>query len=170
MHQWASSTKLLTAMKEPRAILLNICFIILYQFIPLMIYRYSSIQCTDFYQLPTASNLQDKKIFLNRPSLSSNIIPLACSRLWDSRVHKIEKAPTRKNLEDTGERRVGLSPFLFPFFLPHPTFLSAFHFCVFPTLSHLPTIYNTSSFKIRRSPKPVSQKWIYWHENKKNTH
>ena len=72
MHHWASSTRLLTAKKEPGAILLNICFIILYQFIPLMIYRYSSIQCTDFYQLPTASNLQDKKIFLNRPSLSSN--------------------------------------------------------------------------------------------------
>ena len=61
MHHWASSTKLLTAKKEPGAILLNICFIILYQFIPLMIYRYSSIQCTDFYQLLTASNLQDKK-------------------------------------------------------------------------------------------------------------
>ena len=72
MHHWASSTRLLTAKKEPGAILLNICFIILYQFIPLMIYRYSSIQCTDFYQLPTASNLQDKKIFLNRPSLISN--------------------------------------------------------------------------------------------------
>ena len=72
MHHWASSTKLLTAKKEPGAILLNICFIILYQFIPLMIYRYSSIQCTDFYQLLTASNLQDTKIFLNRPSLSSN--------------------------------------------------------------------------------------------------
>jgi len=61
MHHWASSTKLLTAKKEPKAILLNICFIIQYQFTPLMIYRYSSIQCTDFYQLPTASNLQDKE-------------------------------------------------------------------------------------------------------------
>ena len=139
MHCWASGTKLLTAKKEPRVVLLNICFIIQYQFIPLMIYRYSSIQCTDFYQLPTASNLQDKKHSWIDHLLIP--IPLACSRLWDSRVRRIEKAQTWKNLEETRGRRVSLSPFLFRISRPTPLFTCLLLLCLPPLFHAFPTTY-----------------------------
>ena len=171
MHHWASSTKLSTATKEPRATLLSICFIILYQFILLMIYRYSSIQCTDFYQLPTASNLEDKKNSWIGHLLVP--IPLACSRLWDSQVCRIKKGRTQKKSRWNWSEKGRSFSLPFSFFPTHPPFLRTFHFRVFLTLSRLPTIwvpgtgYNTFSFKIRQSAKPVSRKWIYWHENKK---
>ena len=150
MHHWALSIKLLTAKKEPRAISLNICFRIQYQFIPLMIYRYSSIQCTDFYQLPTASNLQDKKHSWIGHLLVP--IPLARSRLWDSQVRGIEKAQTQKKSRENWGEKGASSPFLF-FPRPTPLFGVPFTFVSFLLLHPFLTIwepgtgYNTPSFK-----------------------
>ena len=121
-----------------------------------MIYRYSSIQCTDFYQLPTASNLQDKKHSWIGHLLVP--IPLACSRLWDSRVRRIKKVRTQKKSRGNWSEKGGT------FFPAHPPFYVPFTFVSSPLFHASPL---SESLEQARTP-PVS-KWgkvqNLFHEN-----